>query len=190
MRTLSHIVVLAGLTAWLSCLETMEPVSGPAVRVLVHPAGMSISGVGHTAAFSVVALNAQGDTIASPAVTWSSLNPHVVTIDAGGKATAVGSGQVTVAVGWRHGAARGPLRRSGVTLSSHASVLTPCPPSAMRRGGTNDFQTGRNSSVKSRVYGVVAPVGCHISRSRSMDDDGNTKGRASPAFECGGTEPR
>ncbi|HTK42658.1 MAG TPA: Ig-like domain-containing protein, partial [Gemmatimonadales bacterium] len=97
MRTLSHILVLVGLTAWLGCIETMEPVPGPAVRVLVHPAGMSIPGVGQTAAFSSVAVNAHGDTITSPAVTWSSLDPHVATIDARGTATAVGSGQVTVA---------------------------------------------------------------------------------------------
>jgi len=88
---------LFSLPSWLGCVEVVEPVSGPAALVQVHPTGMSISGGGATAAFTVVALNASGDTITAPAVTWSSLNPHVATIDDSGKATAVASGQVTVA---------------------------------------------------------------------------------------------
>jgi hypothetical protein len=75
----------------------VDVVPGPAVEVQVTPVGMSITGVGATATFGVVALNANGDTITSPAVSWSSLNPHVATIDEDGTATAVASGQVTIA---------------------------------------------------------------------------------------------
>ncbi len=91
------ILILLGLTGWLGCDSALEPVLGPAVEVQVTPAGSSISGVGATTTLSVVARNANGDTITSPAVTWSSLNPHVATIDENGTATAVASGQVTIA---------------------------------------------------------------------------------------------
>ena len=97
-RSFSLGAVLLGLTTLLSCDGAVEPVLGPAVDVHVTPAGMSLSGVGATATLTVVARNANGDTITSPpAVTWSSLNPHVATIDENGIATAVASGQVTIA---------------------------------------------------------------------------------------------
>ena len=90
-------VVLLGLTSWLACDGVVEPLTDPAVEVQVTPAGTSISGVGATATFRVVAWDANGDTITSPETTWSSLNQHVATIDESGTATAVGSGQVTIA---------------------------------------------------------------------------------------------
>jgi hypothetical protein len=89
-------VALLGLTSWLGCEGAVEPVLGPAVEVQVTPTGMSISGAGATATFSVVALNASGDTVTSPVVTWSSLNPHIATVNEHGTATAVASGQVTI----------------------------------------------------------------------------------------------
>lgn len=85
------------LFSWLGCDGGVEPVLGPAIDVDVVPAGLAISGVGATAAFGVVARDWHGDTLASPAVVWSSLNPYVANISPAGIATAVGNGQVTVA---------------------------------------------------------------------------------------------
>jgi uncharacterized protein YjdB len=66
--------------------------------VVVSPAGASISGVGTEQQFSVAAWDVGGSPIASPVVTWSSLNPNVATIDpSSGAATAVEGGQVTIA---------------------------------------------------------------------------------------------
>jgi hypothetical protein len=67
-------------------------------RVEINPASAAVSGVGTTLALSASAWDAAGNQIASPTVTWSSLNPNVATIDvATGVATAVASGQVTIA---------------------------------------------------------------------------------------------
>ncbi|UCD24761.1 MAG: Ig-like domain-containing protein [Gemmatimonadota bacterium] len=95
-RSFALAAAVLGLTTWLSCDDALEPVSGPAVEVQVTPAGISLSGAGATATLTVVARNANGDALTSPAVTWSSLNPHIATIDEDGTATAVASGQVTV----------------------------------------------------------------------------------------------
>ena len=84
------VLVLLGLTTWLGCDGVVEPVPGPAVEVQVTPAGMSISGVGATATFSVEALNANADTITSPAISWSSLNPHVAPRSSSGETGGAG----------------------------------------------------------------------------------------------------
>ncbi|NIM49145.1 MAG: hypothetical protein GTO22_07780 [Gemmatimonadales bacterium] len=90
------IVLGLGLSLWLGCDGVVDVVPGPAVELQVTPAGTSISGVGATATFSVEAWDADGTPLPSPTVTWSSLNPHVATIDEGGTATALASGQVTI----------------------------------------------------------------------------------------------
>ena len=71
---------------------------GAVARVVVTPLGASISGVGSTQAFTVEARDAGGNVVASPAVTWASLNPAVATVNAStGVVTAVSAGQVTIA---------------------------------------------------------------------------------------------
>jgi uncharacterized protein YjdB len=64
----------------------------------VTPNGAAVSGVGATQTFTAAAWDAGGNRNPSPSVTWSSLNPEVATINAAtGVATAVASGQVTIA---------------------------------------------------------------------------------------------
>jgi len=66
--------------------------------VTVTPAGTALSGVGSTQALAVQVRDPQGDVVASPSVTWTSLNPLVATVDpATGVVTAVAPGQVTIA---------------------------------------------------------------------------------------------
>ncbi len=66
--------------------------------VALSPTGASISGVGATQQFAVEAWDARGSPIPDPPVTWISLNPDIATVDPStGEATAVESGQVTIA---------------------------------------------------------------------------------------------
>jgi len=93
------IVFLLGLGAgsWIGCSGATEVNRASVAELQVDPAGASISGVDSTYTFSVRALDSSGNLIPSPAVTWSSLNANVATMEAGtGKATAVASGQVTI----------------------------------------------------------------------------------------------
>ena len=69
-----------------------------AAEMEVRPTGASISGVGATQQFAVEARDAGGSLISDPSATWTSLNPNVATVDPStGRATAVESGQVTIA---------------------------------------------------------------------------------------------
>ena len=93
------------VTATADGLSWLQPVSSAASvtvslfpRVDVTPASAVISGVGATQPFAAGAWDADGNQIASPTITWTSLNPTVATIDAiTGEATVAGSGQVTIA---------------------------------------------------------------------------------------------
>jgi uncharacterized protein YjdB len=73
-------------------------VAQEAASIAVSPIGASISGVGATQQFVLEARDAGGSLIPDPSATWSSLNPNVATVDPStGQATAVESGQVTIA---------------------------------------------------------------------------------------------
>ena len=75
-----------------SAMVTVQEVAS----VSVTPAGVSVTGVGAARTFTAEAWDWNGNRIQSP-VTWLSLNGHVATIDQAGTATAVASGQVTIA---------------------------------------------------------------------------------------------
>jgi uncharacterized protein YjdB len=73
-------------------------VAQAAVTIQVTPHGATIATAGGTQAFTGAAWDANGNLIPGKTFTWSTLNPNVATIDGGiGMATAVASGQVTVA---------------------------------------------------------------------------------------------
>lgn len=70
---------------------------GVLTRVVVTPAGASLSGVATTTTLTAVPRDSVGNAV-SGSVTWTSLNPNVATVSATtGVVTAVASGQVTVA---------------------------------------------------------------------------------------------
>ncbi|UCG88037.1 MAG: Ig-like domain-containing protein, partial [Gemmatimonadota bacterium] len=80
-----------------SVMFTASATPGRTASVIVMPAGAAVSGAGATQAYGVEAVDAYGNPISSPNVTWSSLNPNVATIGAStGVAAAVASGQATV----------------------------------------------------------------------------------------------
>lgn len=123
-----------------------------AASVMVTPAGASISGVGATQTFTVEALDANGNPIPSPGVTWTSLNASGVTIDEGGTATAVASGQVTIAaeVDGVTGYALLTVSVSGVAVVSTWGVdfYTPQAPNAIWGASENDvFVVGREGMI-------------------------------------------
>jgi uncharacterized protein YjdB len=73
-------------------------VAQEAASIVVSPSGASISGVGTTQQFVLEARDAGGHLIPDPSATWTSLNANVATINPfTGEATAVASGQVTIA---------------------------------------------------------------------------------------------
>jgi len=76
--------------------STVVTVSQMAKTVAVSPAGAWVSGVNSTTTLSVTARDSLGHDIASPTVTWGSLNPSVATVSPTGVVTAVASGQVTI----------------------------------------------------------------------------------------------
>jgi len=70
---------------------------GALTRVVVTPAGVTLTGAGATATLIAVPRDSVGNAV-SAAVTWTSLNPNVATVNAStGVVTAVGSGQATIA---------------------------------------------------------------------------------------------
>jgi uncharacterized protein YjdB len=78
--------------------DAQVTVTQEAASLELSPTGASMSGVGATQQFTLEARDAGGSLIPDPAATWSSLNPNVATIDPStGEATAVESGQVTIA---------------------------------------------------------------------------------------------
>ncbi|HEX9729898.1 MAG TPA: Ig-like domain-containing protein [Gemmatimonadales bacterium] len=64
-----------------------------ATAVSVAPTGTTITSPGGNTPFTVDARDANDNPIPSPAVVWSSINPAVATMGAGGTAAAVSSGQ-------------------------------------------------------------------------------------------------
>ncbi|MFC1639504.1 Ig-like domain-containing protein [Gemmatimonadota bacterium] len=99
-------LVTAVANGLVTITATVDGVSGSAsvtvqqevASVAITPSGAAISGAGVTQAFAAEALDANGNLMSSEAVSWRSLNTAVATIDAAtGAATAVASGQVTIA---------------------------------------------------------------------------------------------
>jgi len=81
----------------LASAETVQIGQIPA-SVTVTPTGATVTTVGATQAFTAEVRDAGGTLIPSALVEWSSLNPNVSTVDpSSGVATAVASGQVTIA---------------------------------------------------------------------------------------------
>jgi len=68
----------------------------PAVAAEVTPEGATITTLGGTQQFSAIVVDAFGTDLTTGGVTWTSLNPAVATVSAGGLATAVANGQVII----------------------------------------------------------------------------------------------
>ena len=95
--TIRFFAVCVSVSLVSACSDTAGP--DPTVTGLtITPEAAALSGAGTTVQLTATAVDENGDTIPSPDATWSSLNPNVAAVDpASGLATAVASGQVTVA---------------------------------------------------------------------------------------------
>jgi uncharacterized protein YjdB len=100
---------------------TVSSGAGTPVLIVVLPATATITALGATQEFTAVAFDAMGNTVPT-AVTRSTSNPAVTTIDAAGVATGIATGGVTVIAmaGGRTGTAS--LR---VTQLVHSVTVTP-----------------------------------------------------------------
>ncbi len=93
----SRLAALAAVVVAASCGDSTSP--SPTIAAFsITPSGAAIVGVGSQQTFAASLTDPSGDPILSISVTWSSLNPDVATVDSeSGEATAVASGQVTIA---------------------------------------------------------------------------------------------
>ena len=100
----------------LSCSDDPATPAGPAVpapaAVTVTPSSASLSALGETVQLTAAVRDQNGNAISGVAVSWSSSEPTVATVDATGLVTAVGNGSLTVAA--TAGSARGTV---AVTVS-------------------------------------------------------------------------
>ena len=132
-ETAMHIT-LAGLaagtarivTSWNGLVDTATVVvkdgapTGSYPAVVVSPTSTSITSIGATAQLTATAWDAQGNKVVSPSLTWSSLDPAIVTVDGNGlaKSTGTGTGRIRVAYGtvadtatiWVSTVSSGPVR--------------------------------------------------------------------------------
>ncbi len=75
--------------------DTVSVIVVDHLTLTIEPAAATIA-VGATQAYRVVARNGNGDSISTPAVTWTSGTPNVGTITAGGVATGIHEGQTII----------------------------------------------------------------------------------------------
>lgn len=99
MKALSRtlwVVALAGAVTVGACGgDSTSPPAG-AANVTVSPSSWLAVGAGETLRFTATVRDAQGGTLGSEPVTWTSSDAGVVSVDASGLATAVGLGEATI----------------------------------------------------------------------------------------------
>src|SRR5437879_10417932 len=79
-----------------SPLPTIAVLAGAVAQVLVAPATAALAALGQTQQFAAVAQDANGNVVPGQAFTWTSDNPLVGRVDAGGIVTAVANGSATI----------------------------------------------------------------------------------------------
>ena len=111
-QTILPTLALLAIAGWaVACGDAaMEPSTPPpepprATTVSVTPATAELKTLGATVGFSAEVRDQNGQVMAGAAVTWSSADGSVATVDASGLATAVGNGTATITA--TAGSARG-----------------------------------------------------------------------------------
>ena len=85
------------LAAWLDSIPSTDNPPVCTSRVSVGPASPTLRSVGDTTRLSVTVTGPEGNVVESPAVTWTSADTAVATVDSAGLVTAVAAGATTVA---------------------------------------------------------------------------------------------
>lgn len=84
------------LTTWLDSIPQNDSPPECAGRVSIEPSPLTFGAAGETAQLSPTVVDAEGNIVESPTVTWESADTSVATVDTKGLATARSSGITTV----------------------------------------------------------------------------------------------
>jgi len=91
------VLALAGAALLVGCDESAtEPLPPVPATVQVSPSSVELTEIGATAQAIATVMDADGVEMPTAAVTWSSSNTAVATVDEGGTAEAVGEGSTTI----------------------------------------------------------------------------------------------
>ncbi|MXW53803.1 MAG: hypothetical protein F4Z66_07455 [Gammaproteobacteria bacterium] len=117
---------------------TAVNVSQSVDRVVIDPSVLTLTSIGDTARLTARVLDGNGYTVFDAAVTWSSGNPAVATVDRRGMVTAVKNGEAVITV--RSG---GEADTAAVTVSQSVSriVIEPAAATLTSLGETAQFTT-------------------------------------------------
>ena len=108
-----------------SPLPTIAVLAGAVAQVLVAPATAALAALGQTQQFAAVAQDANGDVVPGQAFTWTSDNPLVGRVDAGGIVTAVANGSATITA-----TAAGVAGSATLTVAQVVTAVVVSPPTA------------------------------------------------------------
>ena len=133
-RARATLLALAALLGWLACGdEATAPAPPPpppppvATTVAVTPASVQFSSLGDTARLSAEVRDQDGRAMPGAAVTWTSSDPAVASVDASGLVTGAGNGTATVTAssGSASGSAAVSLEQAieAVTVSPDTTAL-------------------------------------------------------------------
>jgi len=144
---LSTLVALVALTA---CDSGSTAPEEPAATTLdVTPESATLSAIGETTTLSAAVLDQNGQPFAGAAVTWSSIDPSIASVDAAGVVTAVGVGSTTVTAS------------SGELIANAAITVTQTPATVTTAPDTVLLLVGETQTVTATVKdagGTVIPA--------------------------------
>ena len=171
-QTIAQELVLLAAAGWgVACgdgaIEPSAPPSEPprATAVAVTPATADLTALGATVRFSAEVRDQNGRVMAGAAVTWSSGDGSVATVDASGLATAVGNGSATItaAAGSASGAAT-------VTVAARLWTLS----GTVSHGWSVPLASGLDTAMAGDIAGAVVEVieGADAGRRTVTDDRG------------------
>lgn len=106
--------------------------------VAVDPASASGT-VGQTGQFTAILKDANGNVLTGRVVTWTSSNTAIVTVDAGGIATAVGAGSATITATSEGKSGTSQVTVTGGSAQPVASVSVSPATASIAVGGTQQF---------------------------------------------------
>ena len=84
------------LQPWLDSIPDKDEPSICTIRLVVDPPSLTFEALGDTATLSVATIGAEGDTLDTPSVIWSSADTAIASVDSAGLVTAVDFGETQV----------------------------------------------------------------------------------------------
>ena len=94
-RTTRVLLLGLGVTGWLACGDSVEPV-GPVASVTVTPADTTLAALSATVQLTAIAEDADGNTVEGKEFSWTSSDGTVASVSASGLVTAAGNGTATI----------------------------------------------------------------------------------------------